>query len=177
MGIFNFRKKKKIGNTEFVHAPEEFIQFLKAEDEDMVAFGRGSLAAAGADVIVPMITLLTNKQEDIKFRRRAGHVLGDIGKPAITPLLDVLKGLDYSGRFASETIGIVAAAFKAIGKPAIEPLIQALNSEIKAVRFGAVTALVIIGDPRAIEAVRNAADNCNPEDRVIFDVALRHVQD
>ncbi len=171
MGIFNF-KKKKIGNTEFVKDPEAFIKFLREEDEELVGFGEASLVAAGAEVINPLIAVLTNEQEDVKVRRRAGVVLGKIGEPAIIPLLELLKEQNLKSRFSGETIGMIASALGGIGKQAIEPLILGLDSELRQVRFGAAIALVQTGELKAIDAVRNAASHGEPGDREMFKMVL-----
>lgn len=175
MGIFNFRKKNKIDNTEFIHAPEEFIQFLKAEDEETVAFGRGTLVAAGKDAIGLMLRLLTNEQEDEKFRRRGGEVLTLIGVPAIKPLLVVLEGLSLDSESDNLTRAMVAGSLAQMGKPVVESLIQALNSPFRQVRFGVATAIIINTDPRAIDALRNACRHCDSRDLNIYQFLLKQI--
>lgn len=172
MGIFGFKKKKK-GETEFVKDPAAFIKFLRENDEEMAGFGRATLVAAGAEAIDPLIELLTDENEDVKTRTRAGIALGDIGNPSITPLLEVLKEQKFKTRFSAEVIGMAAEALSAIGNQAIEPLVQALKSELRPVRFGAATALVKTGDAKAMDAVRNAANHCDPGDREMFNIVLK----
>ena len=171
MGIFNFKNKKK-RETEFVKDPVAFIRFLREDDEELVGFGQTSLLAAGAVVIDPLIGLLTNEQEDVKVRRRAGNVLSNIGTPAITPLLDTLKEQNLQSKSSSETIGMVAAALGGIGSQAVEPLIQTLGSELRHARFGAAIALVQTGETTAIDAVRNAALHGDPKDQDMFKMVL-----
>jgi len=171
MGIFQSRKKKK-GKTEFVKDPAAFIRFLREEDEELAEFGQTSLVAAGAEVIDPLIEILTSENEDEKTRRRAGIVIGKIGDPAITPLLKVLEGQDFKTAFSAGVVGMTADALSRIGNQAIESLIQSLNSESRGLKFGAAIALVRIGDPKGIEEVQNAASIANPGDRSMFEMAL-----
>ncbi len=173
MGLFNFKKKKKIGNTEFVHAPEEFIQFLRAEDEDTVAFGRGSLATGGADSGDLMITLLTNENEDVKIRRRGGEVLTLIGKPSIQPLLKVLEKLGLDSKSEYLTRALIAGALGSMGESVIEPLIKAIASPLRQVRFGAALALKVTGDAKAIDALRKASEYCDSRDRNMYNFLLK----
>lgn len=171
MAIFN-SKKKKIDNTEFIRDPEYFIEFIREEDDELVQFGQTSLVAAGAEVIKPLLALITNEQEEVKIRRRAGIVLGKIGEPAITSLLEVLKEQNLKSRFSGETIGMLAAALGGIGKQAVEPLILALGSELRHVRFGAAIALVQIGDAKSMDAVRNAASHGDIRNQEMFKMVL-----
>lgn len=170
-------KKKKLGNTEFVHAPEEFIQFLKAEDEDTVAFGRGSLAAAGTDVIDLLIDLLKDEQEDVKFRRRGGEVLTLIGIPAIQPLMEVLEELGLESKSDALTRALVSGALGRIGEPVIEPLILAIGSPLRQVRFGVAIAIVVNRDARAIDALRRAASEGDSRDKNAFNFLLKKLEE
>ena len=171
MGIFNAGKKKK-KETEFVKDPLAFIRFLREEDEELAGFGHTALIAAGTVVINPMIALLINEEEDPKTRRRAGAVLSKIGSPAITPLLEILKEQNLRSKSGSVTIGMIAAALGGIGTQAIDPLVRALDSNLRHVRFGAAIALVQTGETPAIEALRNAALNGDPDDKKMFSMVL-----
>ena len=177
MGLFNFRKKKKIGNTEFIQAPEEFIQFLRAEDEDTVAFGRGSLAAGGADSVELMITLLTNENEDVKIRRRGGEVLTIIGKSSIQPLLKVFEELGLDNKSDALTRALVAGALGSIGELVVEHLIKAIASPLRQVRFGVAVAIIVNGNVRAVDALRNACNHCDSRDRNTFNFLLKKIED
>jgi len=172
MSIFNFRKKEKT-QTEYVKDPLAFIKFLREDDEELVKFGQTTLVAAGGEVIDPLIELLNNEREDKRFRRRVGTVLTRIGKPAIVPLLEVLKRQSFKEKSSAETIGIAAAALGGIGKQAVEPLIRALGSELRQVRFGAAIALMQTGEAEAIDAVRSAAIYGAPGDREMFEMVLK----
>ena len=156
MAIFDFNKKR-IGKTEFTKDPEAFIRFLRENDEDLAGFGQGALIAAGTEVINPLLKILTNRNEDIKVRRRAGNVLAKIGKSSVIPLLEALKKQNMKSKTSAETVGLIAAALGGTGKEALEPLIHALGSVQFQVRFGAAVALVQSGDAQAISAVREAA--------------------
>jgi HEAT repeat protein len=166
------KKKYKIGDTEFVKDPLAFIRFLREENEEHVEFGKTALVAAGEEVVYPLIELLTNEKEDIKVRRSVGDVLGRIGEPSITPLLDVLKAQSFSNKSSGKTIGLAAAALGGIGNQAVDLLIQSLNSELRHVRFGVAIALIQTRDAKAIKAVRNAAELGDPQDRQMYRMVL-----
>jgi HEAT repeat protein len=97
MGIFD-HNRKKIGKTEFIKDPLAFIRFLREDNEKLVEFGQTSLIAAGKEVIPALIDLLSNEQEDIVVRRRAGTVLSRIGEPAVDAVRDAARNGETGDR-------------------------------------------------------------------------------
>lgn len=82
-----------------------------------------------------LIDLLTDEQEDVKFRRRGGEVLTLIGIPAIQPLVEILAELGLESKSNALTRALVSGALGRIGEPVIEPLIQAIGSPLRQVRL------------------------------------------
>ncbi|MBM4430230.1 MAG: NACHT domain-containing protein [Chloroflexi bacterium] len=78
---------------------------------------------------------------DAEARSTAKKALGEIGAPAVKPLILAL------GDPAKEVRQVAAEALGEIGAPAVEPLIQALRDPDERVRSGAVEALGRIGEP------------------------------
>ena len=169
MGIF---KKKKIKNTEFVQDPEAFIQFLRNENPEIIAFGIESLTAAGPGILESMMKLLLDEGEERVVRYRAGQVLSRIGAPAVFPLLAALEKINMSDPAAGVSLGIIASALGGMGVDVIDPLIRTLNSASRAARYGAAIALVQTANPKAIQALQDAAERGNANDRAIFNQVL-----
>lgn len=164
------KETRKIGDTEFVHDPEAFIQFLRSEEH--ARFGKGSLVAAGTVVVKPLIQHLINEHENNQFCNRIIEVLSEIGVPAISPLLGVLKQYKLDSRSSSKIIGLVASALGSIGNKAVDPLIEALNSDLLQVRFGAAVALGQIQDTKGIDAIHKAIREGDQKDQVMFKMIL-----
>ena len=90
------------------------------------------------------------KDEDFNVRSEAAEALGNVGEPAIEPLIEALKDENFNLRMDT------AEALGEIEEPAIEPLIEALKDENSGVRSEAAKALVNIGDERAVELLIEA---------------------
>ncbi len=83
--------------------------------------------------------------KDSEIRRSADIALGQIGAPAVQPLIARLKDCDWIVRLAA------AQALRQIGDPlAIYPLIARLKDQDWHVRQTAAQALGQIGEPRAV---------------------------
>ena len=161
-------RKKKIKHTEFIQDPESFVQFVRMHDPEMVDFGIRSIAAAGPEVLEPMIQLFLNGQEQDTVRDRAGSVLARLGEPAIFPLLAILEKMEMSSQKDALNLGRIAAVFGKMGDVVIDPLTWALEQASKPLRYGAALGLVQTGDPKAIRAVKNAAERADENTRSIF---------
>lgn len=79
------------------------------------------------------------------FRKAAENTLIELGKPAVMPLIGLLKNDDF--KIHIRIMGLLDK----IGKRAVEPLIQALLIDDKRCRQGAAEALGKIVDIRAVE--------------------------
>ena len=133
----------KIGD---VHAVEPLINALGDDDDDDVrqnaARALGEIGVARA--VEPLIKALGVCES-------AAEALGEIGKPAVEPLINALGDEDDSVRYRA------AGALGNIGDVrAVEPLINALGDENEDVCSAAVAALGNIGDERAIEPLIKA---------------------
>jgi len=110
---------------------------------------------ADRKAVGPLIPLLKDKHSGV--RATAAEALGKIGdENAVSSLISVLK--DGSGPVQGNAI----RALVKIGTPAVEPLIAVLKDESDKsdwFRKNAAEALGEIGDPRAIEALKEVAQN------------------
>jgi HEAT repeat protein len=91
------------------------------------------------------------------LRRRDGEVqqgviraLGEIGEPAVAPLIQMLQDVDACAR--EEAV----RALGEIGEPAVETLIATLQGADDQTREEAIRALGEVGDKRAVEALVSA---------------------
>ena len=87
-------------------------------------------------------------------RREASTALGNMGDPAVDPLIITLKDEDWRVRG-----GAAWALGKIANKKAVEPLIEAMNDDSGFVRGGAAWALGNIGDERSIEPLKIALND------------------
>jgi hypothetical protein len=95
-------------------------------------------------------TAETQEYEPIE---KATKALGEIGKPAIEPLIRALNDEDaYVRKGTAKTI-------ETIGEPAVEPLIRALKDADEDIRGGAAEALGTIGDERAVEPLTQSLND------------------
>ena len=112
----------------------------------MPLFGPPNVEKLGARRDIAGLAKALAYKKDWKVRTAAARALGDIGAPAVEPLIAALKDNGLSGvrEAAAEALG-------KIGDPrAVEPLIAALKDGNSDVRKAA-EALGKIGDPRAVE--------------------------
>jgi HEAT repeat protein len=87
--------------------------------------------------------------------RKAVRELIDVGRPAVGPLVELLRTED------SVTGGRAKEALRGIGEPAVEPLVQALGSRERMLLHNAAQALHGIGAPAVPSLVRATHDG-NP---------------
>jgi len=147
-----------LGKLKDYRAVKPLINALKDEDTDVRFFAIGSLGDINDPIAVrPLTEVMENESEDDALRLKARKMLGNIGSPAVGPLIKCLQSKDYVTRWYA------AVALGEIGdRLAEEPVINLMKDEIKEVRRGAAGALGNIGGPGAvdslIECVRN--DRC-----------------
>ena len=93
----------------------------------------------------PLIEAILKDKNDY-VQQNAATALGNIGEPALEPLLKMLGNEDGNVRKnAAMALGQIGDA------KAVEPLIEALEDEFVLVQQNAATALGQIGDARAVE--------------------------
>ncbi len=112
---------------------------------------------------------------DEKVRKDAYNALGNIGEPAVEPLIQALKVKERD----VNTKGYIAIALGKIGDSrAIEPLIQALKEEVDVNMKGYFSiALGMIGKPAVeplIQAMKDT-NNFDPYDRLSAALALGYI--
>ena len=102
----------------------------------------------------PLIRIL-KKRKDYKIRASAARALSKIGKPAIEPLLKLLRSKN------SEVRMLAAEALADIGDPAVDRLIDILENIHSDIRKEAAQILGEIGNKRAIEPLIKALGSRN----------------
>lgn len=135
----------------------------------------GKCAAIGAPAVEIVIPMLKVKE----MRTAAIEILGNIGAPAVGPLLVLLHGEKEHGREA------VMHALGKIGRPAIEDLLLVLKNEDMGERKWAVESLADIGkrleDPslrtRTIESLEAALNDSEKGVRQTVLIALGKMGD
>ncbi len=127
-------------------AVEPLIAELK--HKDVRRFAASALGQIGDKrAMEPLIVVLKDKSSEV--RSSAAKALGQIGTPAVAPLIAILKDEDKDWRVRDSA----AEALGQIGTPAVAPLIAILKDEDKdwRVRESVAKALGQIGDKRAVE--------------------------
>ena len=139
------------------------------------------------------------KDEDKGVREQAARALAEMGEPAVSVLVDLIRDKEWRVRYrAAEALGMMgygpgnavlietlhdqkdhvrymaAKSLGLIGNPvSLEPLIERLNDENEFVRRIAAVSLAKIGLPRARSAVTMAIEKeKNPEVREAMALAL-----
>jgi HEAT repeat protein len=150
------------------------------------------------------LLIQTFNDENPQVRLLAAKTMGEMGKPAVDPLIQALKVDDGNTRkyavYALKNMGesgvvehLIPAlkdpdwgvrkfSAKALGdrqdKEAVEPLIETLNDDDWGVRVAATKALGDIGDGRAIDPIKKARRNAtgDKEFKKVANKALKKIQ-
>jgi HEAT repeat protein len=138
-----------LGKIKDSRAVDPLIAALKDKELLLRANAAESLGKIkDSRAVDPLIEVLKKNDEDPEVRRRASMALGEIGKPALEPLIAALEDENSSVRsYAAEALGFTKDT------RAVEPLIVALGDEEPGVRWDAAVALGKIGDSRAVESL------------------------
>ncbi|MGD2177949.1 MAG: HEAT repeat domain-containing protein, partial [Anaerolineae bacterium] len=142
-------------------AVEPLMTALKDEDEDVRENAMDALGAIGdARALKPVAAALKNRNRQREktlpsvLRRSAAQVLGELGdERAVGPLMEALDDFDQV------VVGNAAVSLAKLGvSDAVEPLLRLLADEDRwfPARAGAAEALGILGDPRAVDALKAA---------------------
>jgi len=141
-------------------------RLLKFEQDESVrreaAFAIGKISGpkseeAEKEILEQSVTELINslKSDDVKQEKQAARELVDIGKPAVKPLLILLKGNKWKIKwYASEILGKIG------DKEAVPELIVTMGDENSGVRSKSMLALVEIDEP-SVDPLINALSNEN----------------
>lgn len=107
-----------------------------------------------------LIAFLTEDEDRRNFSWVVGKALGDLGEPALEPVLALLKDRNLDLREAA------TKAMGQIGGPAaVEPLLMTLRWGDAPVCLAAIEGLERIGDRRALGAIKELAEK-HPDERV-----------
>ncbi|UGV41200.1 HEAT repeat domain-containing protein [Methanococcoides orientis] len=139
----------KIGNETAV---EPLIHALGDRDSEVRNAAKFGLMDIGDSAFEPLVRVANDLNESHASRVWAVQTLGEMGEPAVEPLIFLLAdetGLDST---AAHSLSI-------IGEPAVEPLILALDDNDLKVRNHAAVALGRIGDEIAVEPLTKALND------------------
>jgi HEAT repeat protein len=104
-------------------------------------------------------------------QKKAAKALANLGKPAVLPLIQLLKDANPGIR------GYAASILGTIGNPkAVKPLLHTVQDENPVVRMLAADALGMIGDPRAISALQRILNDQVPYVQIAAQEALMKLQ-
>lgn len=159
-------KKPDIKKMEREKDIRGLTRLLKFDQDESVrreaAFALGKISGpnseeAERDILEQSIDELINslKSDDVKLQKQAARELVDIGKPAVKPILKILKDENWKIRgYASEILGEIG------DKEAVQELIVTMGDEMSGVRSKSMLALVEIDEP-SVDPLINALSNEN----------------
>lgn len=157
-------KKPDIKKMERERDVMGLTRLLKFEQDESVrreaAFALGKISGpnseeAEKDILEQSVNDLINslKSDDVKEQKQAARELVDIGKPAVKPILKLLKDQEWKIRwYASEILGEIG------DDESVQELIISMGDENSGVRTKSMLALVEIGEP-AVDSLINALSN------------------
>jgi len=175
-GNVRIEAAKALGEIGDERAVEPLIQALNDKVPDVRRYAAEALGKIGdARAVEPLIYAL----DDTYVGDTAKEALGEIGEPAVEPLIQVLTD-ESTGDFLRWD---AREALVEIGEPAVEPLIQAMIQTVKDIDdyynyilIEPKYALVEIGEP-AVELLIQALGNENWCIRAIAAEALGEIGD
>ena len=137
-------------------AAEDLVALLDDGDKWVRESAAGALAEIGAaSAVEPLCELLGDSSYEV--RTAAMEALARIGRPAVSALIDALKGGGWQMRLkAAVLLGRIA------DDAAVDPLIKALGDRNAAVRKSAAGALCSFDDARVEEVFAEAAVEGDP---------------
>ncbi len=135
-----------------VRASEPLIVVLGRNDQHLLLAAVVALGRLGdARAAEPLTTVLQSSKDGNDVLDAAIESLGQIGAPAVEPLIAALKST--AGVVVSDVRLRATKALVRIGGPAVEPLVVALGDENWRVRVAAARALGQIDDARSTDAL------------------------
>jgi len=150
-------------------AVEPLARALRDENNDVRCQASGALAKFGRGAVEPLTTVLADPDPDVRVV--AAGVLGDIGDASVVePLIGTLRDANDDVR------GAAGGALIRAGNAAVDPLIGATKDSDRNVRLYAAGALKYIGDPRAIDALRDLARSGDAEEKSVAEDAIEKIR-
>jgi len=142
---------------------------LRDANNDVRCQASGALAKFGRGAVELLTTVLADPDPDVRIV--AAGVLGDIGDASVVePLVGALRDANDDVR------GAAAGALIRAGSAAVDPLIGATKDSDRNVRLYAAGALKYIGDPRAIDALRDLARSGDAEEKSVAEDAIEKIR-
>src|ERR1017187_6662771 len=143
-----------VGGWQFIRVSGQIGKLKNSGD---AAKALGQIKDLGA--LQPLLNHLKTGKANDEVEREVAKALGDLGPPALEPLMAALRDKDLSG-YAGE--GLVQ-----LGRPAVDPLIAMLNNTDAGadpgLRERAAELLGEVGDTRAVEPlIATLKDNSPP---------------
>ena len=134
-----------LGTIDDTRVIAPLIKVLEDEDGRVQKRAVEALVSIGGHAVEPLMNMLADADST------AATILGEIGEPAVTSLVNALGADDSWVRCGA--VGVLGK----IGDPrAVEPLIKALDDDDTYVRWYAADSLGEIGDLRAVEPLIDA---------------------
>ena len=150
-------------------AVEPLVRALRDAGDDLRYQAAGAVAKFGSGAVEPLTAVLADPDPDTRIV--AAGVLGDTGDAgAVEPLVGALRDGSVAVR------GAAGGALIRLGGAAVEPLIAATKDADRNVRLYAAGALKYIGDPRAIEPLRDLARSGDAEEKSVAEDAIERIR-
>lgn len=150
-------------------AVDPLARALQDENDDIRCQASGAIVKFGAGAAEPLRRMLTDPNPDTRIL--AAGVLGDSGETsAVEPLITALRDENDDVR------GAAAGALMRMGGAAVEPLVAATKDADRNVRLYAAGALKYIGDPRAIDALKDLARSGDQDERTVAEDAIESIR-
>jgi HEAT repeat protein len=155
---------RALGEVPDSRAVEPLVAALGDDDKEVRENAMEALGAIGdARALKPVVAALKNQNRQREkvvpsvLRRSAARVLGELGDVrAVEPLMEALNDFDQV------VVGNAAVSLARLGvRDAVEPLLHLLSDQDRwwPARAGAAEALGILGDPRAVDALKAVLDD------------------
>jgi len=129
---------KALGQIGDSRAVKSLMWAVRADMEEEAAAGLVELGEPGVELLIDALKEWPWHPD----RRAAARTLGQMGEPAVEPLMALLGASSTDATLATEALVL-------IGEPAFEPLLAALKAPSTDAR--AAIALGKMGDPRAVD--------------------------
>jgi HEAT repeat protein len=168
-GVVRWVAALALGELAEESAIPALVNALTDEDWNAASAAGKALVRIGKPAVGPLIERLLDP--DYRVRRHAAQALSEIADSRATqPLIAALEDEDSWVRFsAAEGLGAIGAGDNSV----VDTLIRLLGDEDSEVRGVAVVALGKLGNPRALPALEQLADDTGAtwDDRTIAEAA------
>lgn len=158
-----------LGEIGDLSAVEPLVRVLHDANDDLRCQASGALAKFGRGAVEPLSAMLADPDPEVGIV--AAGVLGETGEAAATePLIGALRDENVDVR------GAAGGALVRLGDAAVDRLIEATKDADRNVRLYAAGALKYIGNPRAIDALRDLARGGDAEEKSVAEDAIEKIR-